>query len=111
MEVGRLAHGKAYAFVGHIVQPIARLGDATLGFRVERDSGFAAGRGGAPAALTLDQRLHAIAAIADDLGRSSDRGGNKLVSDDYQPQVIAVVEAIDDDAIRLGGIVADGERT
>src|SRR3546814_13324758 len=92
MEVGRLAHGKAYAFVGHIVQPIARLGDATLGFRVERDSGFAAGRGGAPAALTLDQRLHAIAAIADDLGRSSDRGGNNLVSDYYPPQVIAVVE-------------------
>jgi hypothetical protein len=67
-----------------------------LGLGVERDDAFAAGRGGPPPALRLDEFAHRRAAVAHDARRPPQRRGHHLVVDDDQAQILALEAFLDD---------------
>ena len=105
MEVRGPAQHDPFALGGHFAEPVPGLGQAALGFGIERNPAFSVGRRLAPPTLFFDQRLCGRRAVADDLGRPADGGGNGLAADHDDAQVHALDEFLEQDrfAFRLRG--------
>src|SRR5690606_5075460 len=74
-------------------------GHTALGFLIKRDSAFAPGGGSAAAALALDQLADGVPTGADDLGGAADGGGDDVVSNHHDPQILSFAELLHDHII------------
>ncbi len=87
MQVGGAAHREPVSVRQYAFEVEAGVAQAALGFLIQRNGTLTAGSGLAPAALLLDQRTDAGAAISDDFRRAAYRRGDHLEADHHDAQV------------------------